>query len=230
MAGRSRREIEAAIPEIAEFTGLGPYLDMPLHSYSQGMALRLAFAITTTFRHDILVMDEWIGAGDAGFQEKVVGRMNSMLEAASICVVASHNNQLLRRVTERCLWLEEGAVRAEGPTSEVLDAYDAEVRAQRTAERAPRVPIPAGHRALWLDGAPPDRARPFAATVCWDVAGFGIESVRLVVVHPSRNTGERVVATGEPEGERRTGPWAIRGMRFILRDAEDDATLAELEV
>lgn len=230
MAGRSRREIEAAIPEIADFTGLGSYLDMPLHSYSQGMALRLAFAITTTFRHDILVMDEWIGAGDASFQEKVVGRMNSMLEAASICVVASHNNQLLRRVTERCLWLEEGAVRAEGPTAEVLDAYDAEVRAQRTATRAPRVPIPAGHRALWLEGAPTDRARPFAATVCWDVGGFGVEHVRLVVVHPARGTTERVVATGSAEGERQTGPWTTRGMRFILRDADDDTTLAELEV
>lgn len=230
MAGRSRQEIERAIPEIAEFTGLGPYLDMPLHSYSQGMALRLAFAITTTFRHDILVMDEWIGAGDANFQEKVVGRMNSMLEAASICVVASHNNQLLRRVTERCLWLEQGAVRAEGPTAEVLDAYDAEVRTRRNAARSPRVPIPAGHRALWLEGPPAERTRPFAATVCWDVSGFGIEHVRLVVSHPARNAGERVVATAGPEGERQTGAWASKGMRFILRDADDDTTLAELEV
>lgn len=231
MAGRSRREIEQAIPEIAEFTGLGPYLDMPLHSYSQGMALRLAFAITTTFRHDILVMDEWIGAGDASFQEKVVGRMNSMLEAANICVVASHNNQLLRRVTERCLWLEEGAVRAEGPTADILDEYDHGVREQRAAERPPRLPIPDGHRALWIEDPPGDPARPFAALVRWDVDGFGIEGVRLSVVHPARNEGkERMVASGPAQGERRTGPWVVRGMRFTLRDAEDDALLAEIEV
>ena len=84
MAGRTRREIQAAIPAIEEFTELGSYLSMPLHTYSQGMALRLAFAITTTFTHDVLVMDEWIGAGDAYFQEKVVARMNSLIEQAHI--------------------------------------------------------------------------------------------------------------------------------------------------
>jgi lipopolysaccharide transport system ATP-binding protein len=81
MAGRTRAQIEAAMPEIAEFTGLGPYLDMPLQTYSQGMAMRLAFAATTAFSNDILVMDEWIGAGDAGFQEKIIARMTDFLHA-----------------------------------------------------------------------------------------------------------------------------------------------------
>jgi len=65
VAGKTKREIDAALPAIAEFTGLGPYLDMPLQAYSQGMAMRLAFAVTTHFSNQILVMDEWIGAGDA---------------------------------------------------------------------------------------------------------------------------------------------------------------------
>lgn len=230
MAGRSRREIERAIPGIAEFTGLGPYLDMPLHSYSQGMALRLAFAITTTFRHDILVMDEWIGAGDASFQEKVIARMDAMLQDASICVVASHNNQLLRRVTERCLWLEDGRVRGEGPTEEVLDAYEASIRSQRLAAKAARKPIPEGARVLWLESVPEVVTTPFAANLCWDVSEHGIEQVRLSVDNPVRGTPERVVGTGQSSGERQTGAWVSKGMRFYLRDVDDDALLATIEV
>ena len=78
-------------------------------------------------------MDEWIGAGDASFQDKVVERMNSFFESADICVIASHNNRLLRKITNRCLWLEAGRVRAIGTTAEVLDAYEAEAMPSRTA-------------------------------------------------------------------------------------------------
>ena len=124
MSGRSRAEIEAALPEIAEFTGLGPYLDMPLQSYSQGMAMRLAFAATTAFSNDILVMDEWIGAGDAGFQEKIVARMNDFLHASTIIVVASHSTSLLRRIANKAIWLEHGRVRMAGGI-DVIDEYEA---------------------------------------------------------------------------------------------------------
>jgi lipopolysaccharide transport system ATP-binding protein len=125
MAGRSRAEIEAALPEIAEFTGLGPYLDMPVHTYSQGMAMRLAFAATTAFSNDILVMDEWIGAGDASFQERIVARMNDVMHASTIIVLASHSGTLLRRIANKAIWLEQGCVRMAGGL-EVIDAYEAE--------------------------------------------------------------------------------------------------------
>lgn len=231
MAGRTRREIQRVIPEIADFTGLHDYLDLPLHTYSQGMALRLAFAITTAFHHDILVMDEWIGAGDAAFQEKVVARMNGLLEAANICVIASHNNALLRRVTEQCLWLEQGRVRALGPTGELLDAYESEVRERRRrlqqARRA-REPIPADHRAIWLEYAPAQVAQP---QLCWDVADFGIDRVRIDVrVNPDDPSSERLVATGPGTGERAGGAWLRPGMVFVLRDAEDGTLLGETVV
>src|SRR5690606_1039877 len=133
IAGKSRREIERAIPEVAEFTELGPYLDMPLRTYSQGMAMRLAFAIATAYASEILLMDEWIGAGDAHFKEKVITRMNSFVEAAHIVVIASHSALLLRRVATKGLWLEGGRVRAAGTAEEVIDAYEAEVKAGAVA-------------------------------------------------------------------------------------------------
>src|SRR5690606_2210330 len=128
MAGRTRAEVDALVPSIAEFTGLGPYLDMPLHTYSQGMAMRLAFAATTALSSDILVMDEWIGAGDASFQEKIVQRTNEFVQRSGILVVASHSTALLRRIANKAAWLEHGRIRMLGSLHEVLDEYEESVR------------------------------------------------------------------------------------------------------
>lgn len=231
MAGKSPDEIERALPEIAEFTELHDYLDMPLHTYSQGMALRLAFAITTTFNHEILVMDEWIGAGDAHFQQKAIERMNSIVESAGILVVASHNNQLLRRVTDRCLWLEEGRVRAVGPTLEVLDEYDAEAKAQqkdRIRELAaiqPRLPIPHDHQVLWLVAAGSGDSPP---SLAWDVSDFCVNHISLTVAHKPDGE-EQLICTGGPRGARVTGKWIRSGMIFRLRDQSDDAELGRVQ-
>lgn len=231
IAGKSRREIEVAVPEIAEFTELGPYLDMPLHTYSQGMALRLAFAVATTFRHDILVMDEWIGAGDAQFQEKVVARMNSFFESAHICVLASHNNKLLRRVVDRCLWLEEGRVRADGDAADVLDAYEAEVRQKRDtageAGRLPRLPIPDGHEVINV--LPPKRTGSRAVELAWDLADFRIGRIRMTVFN-SATGHEQLVITAPATGVKPTGEWVREGMEFRLYDEADDSLLGTVVI
>ena len=124
MAGRSRAQIDAVLPAIAEFTGLGPYLDMPLQTYSQGMAMRLAFAATTALSNDILVMDEWIGAGDASVQEKIIERMNDFVHRSRILVLASHSTNLLRRIANKAIWLEQGRIRMVGSVDEVIDEYE----------------------------------------------------------------------------------------------------------
>ena len=233
VAGWSRAEIEAAVPAIAEFTELGPYLDMPLQSYSQGMALRLAFAVTTAFAHDILVMDEWIGAGDAGFQEKVVSRMNGFLETAHICVLASHNNGLLRRLTDRCLWLEEGRVRMLGDTAEVLALYEEETDDIRKAtqeaavEAAPRLPIPEGHPVLRI--MPPSKPGSWAVELAWDLEPFNIGKVRLMVYNP-RKEEEQLVCSAPPSGSRKTGEWVRPGLEFRLYDELDDLLLGTATV
>jgi ABC-type polysaccharide/polyol phosphate transport system ATPase subunit len=110
--GWSPDEIASRQEEIIEFSELGDFIDMPLKSYSQGMAARLAFATSTSFRPEILLMDEWIGAGDASFQDKAKRRMNELAEAAGIIVLASHNDDLIKRTCNKLLELEKGRVKS----------------------------------------------------------------------------------------------------------------------
>ena len=113
--GWSPDEIASRQEEIIEFSELGDFIDMPLKSYSQGMPARLAFATSTSFRPEILLMDEWIGAGDASFQDKAKRRMNELAEAAGIIVLASHNDDLIKRTCNKLLELEKGRVKSFGP-------------------------------------------------------------------------------------------------------------------
>jgi lipopolysaccharide transport system ATP-binding protein len=108
--GLRRRDIERRIDEIAEFTELGQYLDMPLRTYSTGMQLRLAFAVSTSVDADILLMDEWLGVGDSEFQPKARRRLDELVARAKILVVASHNHDLLRDVCNRFFRLEHGKI------------------------------------------------------------------------------------------------------------------------
>lgn len=122
--GLSREEIEAKTKEIIEFSELGQFIDLPVNSYSAGMAMRLSFAIGTTFSPDILLMDEWIGAGDQKFQAKARKRMESLVQEAGITVIASHNRALLKKVCDLGLWLDQGEVRAFGPVDDVIAQMD----------------------------------------------------------------------------------------------------------
>ena len=231
IAGKSRREIDAAVPAIAEFTELGPYLDLPLSTYSQGMALRLAFAITTTFTHDILVMDEWIGAGDAQFQERVVARMNSVFEAAHICVLASHNKMLLQRLTDQCLWMQDGRVRMHGATSEVLQIHDEEVKQiKRRAEAASlpdRLPLPDGYPVIRV--SPPVSSGSVAVELAWDLEQFNVGRIRLAVYNPA-NQQEQLMCTAPARGSRRTGEWVRPGFEFRIYDDRDGAPLGQVTI
>lgn len=113
--GWTMEEIEARMEGIIEFSGLGDFIEMPYKSYSQGMAGRLAFSIATSFEPEILLMDEWISAGDPPFQEKARARMQEMARRAGIIVLASHNSDLIKRTCNKVLELEKGKVKFFGP-------------------------------------------------------------------------------------------------------------------
>ncbi len=123
-AGMSRREIERRAADIADFTELGEHLNLPLHTYSDGMRARLAFAIATAVEPDIVLMDEWIGAGDAAFMEKARKRLEAVVDSARVLVLASHNESLLKRVCNRIVELEGGRVRRTGDSQTVLQRRD----------------------------------------------------------------------------------------------------------
>jgi len=102
--------IKAKTDDIAEFSELGEYLNLPVRTYSSGMLMRLAFAISTSVEADILVMDEWLSVGDQSFREKAAERLQSIVDQASILVIATHDPGLVKRVCNRQLHLEHGQV------------------------------------------------------------------------------------------------------------------------
>ena len=123
--GLSPREIRRIMGEITEFTELGDYLAMPLHTYSSGMVLRLTFAVSTCVEPEILLMDEWIGMGDAHFLEKAKLRMDRFVGRSSILVIASHSEALIERLCTRAVLLDQGNVKAIGSVEDVLQRYSA---------------------------------------------------------------------------------------------------------
>jgi ABC-type polysaccharide/polyol phosphate transport system ATPase subunit len=110
MYGMRRREIEALVHEIAEFSELDDYIYMPVKTYSSGMVMRLLFAIATAFKPDIMLLDEWITAGDTDFRKKVDQKMSEMVDEAQIVVVASHDENRLRRWSNKILHMEAGKI------------------------------------------------------------------------------------------------------------------------
>jgi len=109
--------IEKRVDEIAEFSELGDYLSMPIRTYSSGMLLRLAFAVSTTIAPEILLLDEWLSVGDADFREKAERRLVEMIESSAIVVLASHDVSLIRRFCSRTLKLEHGRIISEEPVA-----------------------------------------------------------------------------------------------------------------
>lgn len=115
--------IRGKVDEIADFTDLGDYLNLPVRTYSSGMMLRLAFAISTSVEADILIMDEWLSVGDAEFSVKAASRLDNLVNNASILVIASHDPNLIARVCNRKIHLEHGRVIAD----ELLENNELEV-------------------------------------------------------------------------------------------------------
>lgn len=121
--GMSFSEARAKAPEIADFSELGEYLKLPVRTYSTGMFVRLAFAISTSIRPEILIMDEMIGAGDAAFIDKATRRIGELLSEARILVMASHDPQILEALCNRIIWMDHGEVRADGRFKDVWPIY-----------------------------------------------------------------------------------------------------------
>jgi ABC-type polysaccharide/polyol phosphate transport system ATPase subunit len=108
IAGASHREHARALDDIASFTELGPFLDLPVGTYSAGMRTRLAFATATAFAADIVLIDEGIGAGDSNFAAKAKQRLDGWLGEAGIVVMASHSEAILRDSCKVRLHLDKG--------------------------------------------------------------------------------------------------------------------------
>jgi lipopolysaccharide transport system ATP-binding protein len=103
-------EIQARIPGIQEFSGLGDFLDMPVRTYSSGMLMRLVFSIVTSVEADILLMDEWLSVGDADFVAHAEQRLRELIDRASILVLASHSETIVASLCNVVVHLEHGQI------------------------------------------------------------------------------------------------------------------------
>ena len=122
--GLNAAEARDRADEVAEFTGLGDFLDLRMETYSSGMRARLHFAVATALAPEILLIDEALAVGDREIRDKSAARLDQHLAAAATVLLVSHNLAELRRSCSRVIWLQEGLVAADGPTGAVLAAYE----------------------------------------------------------------------------------------------------------
>jgi lipopolysaccharide transport system ATP-binding protein len=123
MIGYTPKQTREKMDEIIEFSGLGGFIDMPFRTYSSGMQLRLAFAVSTSIRPQILVLDEWLSTGDEEFKHRAEKRMKEVVDSTDILILASHSRQLLLENCNRVVWLVHGSVKMDDEPDLVLKGY-----------------------------------------------------------------------------------------------------------
>ncbi|MBI3839413.1 MAG: ABC transporter ATP-binding protein [Planctomycetia bacterium] len=132
--GETPRTLRDKVAQIAEFSELGDFLNMPLRYYSSGMMVRLAFSIATTIEPEILIVDEVLSAGDLAFQGKARARIEGLLDHARLVVMVSHDLNAISTLCDRAIWLDHGRIREAGPAAQIVAAY--EQRAQAAQQQA----------------------------------------------------------------------------------------------
>ncbi|MBW8173053.1 ABC transporter ATP-binding protein [Ornithinimicrobium sp. Arc0846-15] len=135
--GLSRREVREKFDEIVDFADIGDFINLPMSSYSSGMAARLRFAISTVKVPDILVVDEALATGDAEFKARATARIAEIREGAGTIFLVSHSAKQIESMCTRGLWLDKGHLIMDGPSSEVAAAYAKKYPARKTAARRP---------------------------------------------------------------------------------------------
>jgi lipopolysaccharide transport system ATP-binding protein len=125
LMGFPQEQIEAALPEIEAFAEIGDYFDEPVRTYSSGMQMRVAFAVATAWRPEILIVDEALSVGDAYFQHKSYGRIREFREQGTTLLIVSHDRSAIQSLCDRAILLEQGAVIKDGDPEGVFDFYNA---------------------------------------------------------------------------------------------------------
>mgnify|MGYP001190335483 CR=1 FL=1 len=133
--GLSKAEVLRQFDDIVEFADIGEFINLPMSAYSSGMAARLRFAISTAAVPDILVVDEALATGDAEFKARATERVERIREAAGTVFVVSHSGSQIKRMCERALWMERGHLIMDGPSDEVVQAYEDKVARDRKDRR-----------------------------------------------------------------------------------------------
>lgn len=121
--GVPHKQMNEIEEKVIEFSELGPYIDLPVKTYSSGMNLRLGFGLITAIDPQILLMDEWFMTGDEGFMLKATHRLENIVKKSQILIISTHSPQILIKWCNRIIWLEQGFLKMDGTPQEVLPVY-----------------------------------------------------------------------------------------------------------
>ena len=153
--GMSKSEIARKFDEIVAFAELEKFIDTPVKHYSSGMYVRLAFAVAAHLEPEILLVDEVLAVGDINFQKKCLGKMGDVARAGRTVVLVSHQLNQIRRLCQRVIWIDDGHVRRDGPTHEVVAAYEsAMARGERNGNERGRAAGETGRFVRWAISSP----------------------------------------------------------------------------
>ena len=131
--GMKKREVDAKLDAIVEFSGVERFIDTPIKRYSSGMRLRLGFAVAAHLEPDVLIVDEVLAVGDAAFQKKCISAMQDLRGGGRTVLFVSHNMAAVENLCSRGLWIANGQLRLDGATHEVIEAYMASFAASDSA-------------------------------------------------------------------------------------------------
>ena len=133
--GLNRKEIDARIDEIIEFSELGEFIDNPIRTYSSGMYMRLAFSVAINVDADILLIDEILGVGDQHFQDKCYAKLEELRDSDKTIVIVSHSLNVVKKLCDRAIWIYKGGFRLDGDPLYVIDEYLKQVAADHREEK-----------------------------------------------------------------------------------------------
>ncbi len=126
--GYDRKYIDSKYDEIVEFSELGNFIDVPIKNYSSGMKARLGFSIATAVDPDVLILDEVLSVGDAGFKKKSLAKVQSMFDSGVTVLFVSHSIDQVKAICDKAILLEKGRIIAQGTTDEVIPIYEEKVK------------------------------------------------------------------------------------------------------
>jgi lipopolysaccharide transport system ATP-binding protein len=211
--GLSRTEIDSRIDDIVEFAGIRPFLDTPVKRYSSGMQMRLAFAVAAHLDPDILLLDEVLAVGDLSFQQKCLERVEGLVSEGRTLLFVSHSLDAISRFCNRCIWLDEGKIRQDGPAERVVEAYLEALAGVRSAR-------------LWAPGLPsngfdsPDTLSTIGQV---DASVPGLPDSKLAVQDPSVESADQSAQALTMPGDDDA---RLVGVRLLGQDGRPRSSVA----
>ena len=212
--GMSKREIDCKFDEIVAFAEIEKFIDTPVKHYSSGMYVRLAFAVAAHLEPEILLVDEVLAVGDINFQKKCLGKMGDVARAGRTIVLVSHQLNQIRRLCHRAVWIDFASVRQNGPTHEVVSAYEsAMARGESNGHSRQRGPATKGRFIRW-EITEPHGDDPHTLN------GFGPVTVKFTVdIRQPTKMGHYGVALRNHE-QQVIWAWAAQTLRLEIGECQ----------